>query len=233
MCSYMLYHLPAHLLRAKQWERIAQLLCDLELLEAQARIGLVFNLAGTFSEAIGGMPIDHPRRAVLQLLEEAIRRDIHFMARHPSTLFQCLWNSCWWYDCADAAKHYAVAETSHSEPPGQQASPQICDLAESWRERKQAPGFLWVRSLRPPDAPLGTAQKAVLRGHVGAVWSVAYSPDGQHIASGSVDKTARVWNAFTGQELLCLREGIAAVWSVAFTPDGRHLMGTQDHQVRL
>ena len=33
--------------------------------------------------------------------------DIQFLARHPTTLFQCLWNRCWWYDCADAAAHYS------------------------------------------------------------------------------------------------------------------------------
>ncbi len=33
----------------------------------------------------------------------------------------------------------------------------------------------------------------------GSVWSVAYSPDGKNIASGSLDKTIKVWNAQTGQ----------------------------------
>ena len=33
----------------------------------------------------------------------------------------------------------------------------------------------------------------------GSVWSVAYSPDGKNIASGSFGKTIKVWNAQTGQ----------------------------------
>jgi WD40 repeat protein len=47
------------------------------------------------------------------LLDEALRRDMHFIARHAHDylhgLFQCLWNTCWWYDCPEAAKHYDPA----------------------------------------------------------------------------------------------------------------------------
>jgi len=47
-----------------------------------------------------------------------------------------------------------------------------------------------------------------LRGHSDLVASVAYSPDGKHIVSGSVDNTVKVWDAQTGKEvnvLLCHR----------------------------
>jgi WD40 repeat protein len=36
-------------------------------------------------------------------------------------------------------------------------------------------------------------------GHTDSVWSVAFSPDGQHIVSGSEDQTICVWNATTGE----------------------------------
>jgi WD40 repeat protein len=38
-------------------------------------------------------------------------------------------------------------------------------------------------------------------GHLGSVQSVAYSPDGKHIVSGSWDSTVKVWNAATGKEV--------------------------------
>lgn len=44
------------------------------------------------------MPREHPKRRTLEPIEEAIRRDIQFIDRHPTTLFQCMWGLCWWYD---------------------------------------------------------------------------------------------------------------------------------------
>ena len=53
-----------------------------------------------------------------------------------------------------------------------------------------------------------------LRGHSGPVYSVAYSPDGKHIVSGSQDETVKVWDSQTGKEvsfLLCHRPIVCCV----------------------
>jgi WD40 repeat protein len=52
---------------------------------------------------------------------------------------------------------------------------------------------------------------------------VAFSPDGQRILTGSDDRTAKLWEAGTGQEVLTLREHTEMVWSVAFSPDGQRV----------
>ena len=54
-----------------------------------------------------------------------------------------------------------------------------------------------------------------------AAWSVAFSPDGQRIVTGSQDQTAKVWDSETGQELFALTGHQAAVLSAAFSPDGK------------
>ena len=53
--------------------------------------------------------------------------------------------------------------------------------------------------------------------------SVAFSPEGKRLASGSGDSTVRVWDATSGQELATFRGHTGHVWSVAFSPDGKRL----------
>ncbi len=63
-----------------------------------------------------------------------------------------------------------------------------------------------------------------LRGHSERVWSVAFSPDGKRIVSGSsVDHTIKVWDAGSGAEVLTLPSD-GPVFSVAFSPDGKRII---------
>ncbi len=54
------------------------------------------------------------------------------------------------------------------------------------------------------DATTGR-ELTVLRGHMDAVRSAAFSPDGKRIVTASYDRTARIWDAATGKEITILR----------------------------
>ena len=75
----------------------------------------------------------------------------------------------------------------------------------------------------------------VLQGHRDGVRSVAFSPDGRHIVSGSDDKIIRVWDAQTGGQVGNPLQGHTdSVLSVAFSPDGRHTVsGSDDKTIRV
>ncbi len=76
--------------------------------------------------------------------------------------------------------------------------------------------------------------KVVLRGHAKQIVDVAYSPDGNFIATSSYDSTARIWNAKTGETVSILEGHSLGVTDASFSPDGRLALTTsQDTTARL
>jgi WD40 repeat protein len=71
-------------------------------------------------------------------------------------------------------------------------------------------------------------------GHTDKVNSVALSPDGKTLATGSSDNTVKLWDVASKQELATLKGFTASVWRVAFSPDGKTLAtGSLDKNVKL
>jgi WD40 repeat protein/serine/threonine protein kinase len=84
-------------------------------------------------------------------------------------------------------------------------------------------------ALRAPSGELWT----VLRGHTDRVHSLAFSPDGKLLASGSCDKTAKIWDVVTHRELRAISVERDHVSAVAFSPDGKLLAtGTGDWRTK-
>jgi WD40 repeat protein/serine/threonine protein kinase len=94
-------------------------------------------------------------------------------------------------------------------------------LQQVLEDTKDSPyrGFEWYYWQRQTHLALKT-----LRGHLAVVNSVAYSPDGQRIVTGSFDRTAKVWDAVSGRELLTLKGHGDGITSVAYSPDGQRVV---------
>jgi WD40 repeat protein len=81
---------------------------------------------------------------------------------------------------------------------------------------------------------LSTEQVLSLRGHTALVEGLACSPDGRRLATGSEDRTIKLWDTTTGEEVFTLRGHTAGVLCVAFSPDGQRIAsGGYDRTVRV
>ena len=267
---HALSELPHHQTRAEAWPELIATLENIFFLEAKVTHGMTFDLAEDFVDAVESLPNEHANRERVAILYEALIRDIRFIARHskdyPQALFQCLWNSAWWFDCPEAAQHYdpsppvpksilerirhnfvGVKERPRSLAHWNHLGPKLHSLLDRWREQKEnsQPSVVWLRSLRPPEIHLGTAQRLVLsqpdvgsrKGNSGGfrmcLSIVSFSPDGQRIASGLSAGWVRIIDAFNGKELN-LFEGIeGALTSVDFSPDGALLVTGSSDGVRI
>jgi WD40 repeat protein len=75
---------------------------------------------------------------------------------------------------------------------------------------------------------------AELEGHRGRVNSLAFSPDGTLLVSGSDDDDVRLWTVATGRLAKTLRGHKKWVNGVAFSPDGQIVgSGSSDGTIRL
>src|SRR5262249_51471227 len=95
-----------------------------------------------------------------------------------------------------------------------------------------------VASLGLPGGQRATAGeppvRAPFKGHADLVYSVAFSPDGKTLASGSWDNTARIWDVGSGNEKATLKGHTGPIMSVALSADGKTLAtGSIDKTVKV
>ncbi|BAY76875.1 WD-repeat protein [Nostoc linckia NIES-25] len=94
---------------------------------------------------------------------------------------------------------------------------------------------LWDVNLNAPQQlKVGLQPFRVLHGHSNRVFCVAISPNRQFLASGSADRTIKLWSPNTGKCLNTLHGHGSWVWAIAFHPDSNLLASaSHDHTIKI
>ncbi len=103
--------------------------------------------------------------------------------------------------------------------------------------------LLAIRSLKIQYDPVADAAlveaadklpRRVFSGHSDGVRSVAFSPEGKYVLTGSTDTTAKLWEVATGKEVYTLHGHTGEVLDAVFSPDGKYILTSSvDHTAKL
>lgn len=225
--------LPWQYEQAGQWDQLALLLCSPSFLESKVEAGFVYDLLTDFTSALGAAVGGEPDR-IIRVLNESMRPNAEFIARHPITLFQSVWNTAWWDGNPEANAHYTPAENAAlptGTPATQPTAQRFLEQWKAWKDESQ-PGHFWVRSLRPPLEPLGSGNDLTIRTQADRLFTVAFTADGTRVACAGRDRTIGIYDAVDGIEIARCFGHEHAINAVASAPGERIVSAADDGTVR-
>lgn len=107
-------------------------------------------------------------------------------------------------------------------------------LASGSADRQLRLWNLSTMQIAPGDAVQTLKAQTVLTGHTDAIFALAFTPDGQQLASGSADQTIRLWDVTTGSLTAILHSHQGAIYTLAFDQTGATLASAgRDRVVKL
>ncbi|MGB7445022.1 MAG: hypothetical protein WA919_28465 [Coleofasciculaceae cyanobacterium] len=193
--DYSLKHLPTHMAEAGYGKKLFQFLTDFDFIEAKLAHpqlkcqDLIEDYDLAWEPQVS---ISEEQKSTLKLIQGAIRLSAHVLHKEEGQLAAQLLGRLMSFEVAEIQALLAQSK--------QQPKPWLCPFTPS---------------LMPPGTPL----LPTLSGHSSPVWAVAITPDGKQVVSASEDKSLKVWDLHTGQEIASFTgDGMLPCCAVA--PDG-------------
>jgi WD40 repeat protein len=183
--------LPHQQMRARNWQALTEILCDLQFIELKCQAAMTYDLEADYESALTAEGVPVESRSGLNDFARFVHAQSHVLARNAAFTFQ---------QAANEPDSTAPARAAHAR------------MEAGLEER---PWFQYVNKPQSRSACLMT-----LAGHTSDVDACAFSSDGSHIVSASSDETLKLWDANTGAELLTLAGHTNWVLACAFSPDG-------------
>jgi len=190
-----LSELPYHLNKAKMTKELFHLLCNLNFVEAKASAGLVFDLVADYHLALG-----LPERSkvdpkgVLDEFFKFVSQNTHILSTEPELTFQL------------------AANQPDESSPSKFAS-------SLWLQAKGSPWVRWINKPQEHDPCMMT-----MSGNPEPVMACAYSPDGRQIVIAGRDRTLKIKDAKSGNELATLVGHSNWVVACAYSPTGSQIV---------
>ncbi|KXZ56037.1 hypothetical protein GPECTOR_2g1589 [Gonium pectorale] len=218
--EYGAKYLVTHLLAAgKLRELLDQAVTDLDHLEAACRVGYVFRLHAELAAA-------EPKSRAVADVVRWLGLNSHVLWAHPSAVVQL----------ANEAPNSSAFMIALRRP---RRSSTITSELIAASTADGMGGIAANLGSAPPVTLLNKrrtwpAQLSILAQHHRAVNSVAFNPNGTLLASGSEDRSVRLWDPLTGEQKAVLFGHTGQVLGVAFSPNGGMIASASvDSTVRL
>lgn len=228
--------------QAEMWDDLFASLTSFDFLEARCRAASVQDLEEDYERALEGW--DRPGAQAVMAFAREVRLNSHTIQAHPETLFTQLYNALTWVDAAeDGLVHQACEQGRQGRQGWLRAVKEIPPRLKTEILSIEGPGEVIEMALTLDGCRalvsaedetvirlfnLGTGQfEGKFVGHVNEIHTLAVSPDGRTVISGSEDDTIKIWD-LPNTRLLRTLEHSGGVKECAITPDGQTIVAANN-----
>ncbi|MBF0456470.1 MAG: TIR domain-containing protein [Nitrospirae bacterium] len=176
--KYFIRNLPAHLIEAKEWDRLETVLTDILFIQEKCKAGQTYDIVNDYNKARKQLP--KGKKELVETFAREFIRQAHHIYHRPNLAFQQLYNELQWQ------------------------KGRVKTTAAKARQKFIEKGGRFLHQYRTPKT-ITSYNIMTLSGHSDTVTSCTYSQDGSRIVSASEDKTLKIWDANSGKEIAAYR----------------------------